>query len=197
MVEDGGSTVGEIGVFLIVDFGLPARHSDWVGLLCISPTSRLGDQWQFKSVDPFIKLVGDPARGEHTVVEKVPVNAVSEAQTILSIVSELFVEASSPVCEILVGLIIRGTAEGTFRVPYEDAPAVIACFSPRCLEVVIIPVGIAIIEIDEEVIDQVVDIDQLFYRGIFCCSGEPGFGLTEHGIPGGKISVDRFHSICP
>ena len=163
----------------------------------ISPTSRLGDQWQFKSVDPFFELVGDVARGEHTVVEKVSVNAVRKAQTILSIVSELFVEAGRPVCEILVGLIIRGTAECAFRVPYKDAPAVIACFSPRCLEVVIIPVVITIIEIDEKVIDQVVDIDQLFHRGIFCCSGESGLGLAEHGIPGGKISVDRFHAICP
>ena len=35
----------------------------------------------------------------------------------------------------------------------------------------------------------------MFHGGILGVSGEPGFGLGEHGIPSQDVAVDRFHAI--
>ena len=135
--------------------------------MVVPPSRGLGNDRLINAVEPSLIACGRLFRGQHSVVEKVSVNPVSKQHLVFLVAFQALVEACRAGRIVFCDRIVVDSLEHMLSVPTMESPA-----APRVvvvgggIPVLVRPVGVADVEVDQHVVYKVGDIELLLNCGI-------------------------------
>ena len=161
--EEDISTVGKVGIEEPVSFGDPFVVAGvWGGSLGISPAGRFSDNGPVDEGRETLVALGGQFRGERSTIEEMLAGVVGELKPEFGIGPELGIKARGFVGLIHASPVVPAdTFKSALGVPVDELVSSAIDAWIDGVPVVVVPVAIAAVKIDEHVVDEVRDIDIL------------------------------------
>ena len=135
--------------------------------MVVPPSRGLGNDRLINAVEPGLIACGRLFRGQHSVVEKVSVNPVSKQHLVFLVAFQALVEACRAGRIVFCDRIVVDSLEHMLSVPTMESPAALrVVVVGGGIPVLVRPVGVADVEVDQHVVDKVGDIELLLNCGI-------------------------------
>ena len=135
--------------------------------MVVSPSGGLGNDRLINTVEPGLIACSRLFGGQHSVIEKVSVNPVSKQHLVFLVAFQALVEACRAGRIVFCDRIIVDSLEHMLSVPTMEPPASLRIVTVGGgIPVLVRPVAVADVEVDQHIVDKVSDIELLLDCGI-------------------------------